>query len=102
MQPVVGAHSHVSAFEDLLCTSRPGQNPRRAVQLSVPLRVDRHSQQALAPWNPRKIPICLKKRRGKSTVPSLDLNLRILLFWDFNPLQQPFAAGIGWPEPRSN
>ena len=65
MQPVVGAHSHVSAFEDLLCTSRPGQNPRRAVQLSVPLRVDRHTQQALAPWNPRKIPISNKKEEEK-------------------------------------
>ena len=62
MQPHVGGtHSHVSAFEDLLCTSRPGQNPRRAVQLSVPLRVDRHTQQALAPWNPCKISIHFKK-----------------------------------------
>ena len=78
-----------------------GQNPGRAVQLSVPLRVDRHTQQALAPWNPRRIPVLKNEQDSQPFLLWMKMK-DPLSFWDFNPLQQPFAAGIGWPEPKSN
>eukprot|EP00435_Cladocopium_sp_Y103_P046704 s736_g13.t1 len=100
MQPhVVGAHPHVSTFEDLLCTSRPGQKPpaggtaeRALARLSAHPAGSGHLEST---WGSPS-----QKKTGKSTVSILGFNEGSSSFLE--GLQSTSAAVCCWRMARTS